>query len=324
MRVSYQKSLCPLSESGSPLRSLDESRRVGTSSDTLILSLDGERKLQTTIFRRIACNPLAPSGERFRERGHIADTLDSRLRWNDKAGIFEGIAAKNIYKKVLRFAFGILLLALPLFACANIPPSNDNQATPTPTIETALTPTPSPAPDSTATPTPIDSSLPFTIPTTTPTPAPTSIPTPTPTPAPLPTPTNKPPEPPAPTSLRVTTLSIVNSQKKTVSFEVELAVTPEQFQTGLMNRKSLPEMRGMLFDFSIYGGSVNAPFYMRNTLIPLSIAFISGDGRIVDIQDMQPLSEALHYPSALYNYALEVNQGWFQKYGIKVGDTVKF
>mgnify|MGYP001586407314 FL=1 len=63
---------------------------------------------------------------------------------------------------------------------------------------------------------------------------------------------------------------------------------------------------------------------MKNTYIPLSIAFISGEGKIVDIQDMEPLSEALHYPSALYHYALEVNQGWFQKYGIKVGDVVKF
>lgn len=109
-----------------------------------------------------------------------------------------------------------------------------------------------------------------------------------------------------------------------MTIEVEVAATPEQFQTGLMNRKSLPEMRGMLFDFSVYGGSVNIPFYMKNTFIPLSIAFISRDGRIVDIQDMEPLSEALHYPSATYQYALEVNQGWFQKYGIKVGDTVKF
>ena len=103
-----------------------------------------------------------------------------------------------------------------------------------------------------------------------------------------------------------------------------MAATPEQFQTGLMNRKSLPEMQGMLFDFSLYGGSVNIPFFMKNTYIPLSIAFISGDGAIIDIQDMEPLTETLHYPSGAYRYALEVNQGWFQKYGITVGDTIKF
>lgn len=185
----------------------------------------------------------------------------------------------------------IILTVTNIFiACASPPPANLNQPI--------------------STPSPIDSSLPIIIPTTVPTATPI--------------PTEKPLEPPAPTSLKITTLSIINNQKKTVSIEVELAVTPEQVQTGLMNRKSLPEMRGMLFDFSLYGGSVNVPFYMKNTFIPLSIAFISGDGRIVDIKDMEPLSETLHYPSTLYHYALEVNQGWFQKYGIKVGDTVKF
>ena len=205
--------------------------------------------------------------------------------------IFGGIAPKNILGKVFFITFGILLLASVLVACASIPPANSNQATSPPTTSI-------PAPTSTPT-NPITLTSP-------------------------PTPTNNPMETPTPSGLKITTLSIINSQQKAVTIEVEVAATPEEFQTGLMYRKSLPEMQGMLFDFSLYGDSVNIPFFMKNTYIPLSIAFISGDGRIVDIQDMEALSEALHYPSAPYHYALEVNQGWFGKYGIAVGDAVKF
>jgi uncharacterized membrane protein (UPF0127 family) len=63
---------------------------------------------------------------------------------------------------------------------------------------------------------------------------------------------------------------------------------------------------------------------MRNTLIPLSIAWIDRDGSIVDIQDMQPLSDEVHTPAAPYWYALEVNQGWFFANGVGVGQQVLF
>ena len=191
--------------------------------------------------------------------------------------------------------FGILLLASVLFACSNIPPANSSQpvfSSPTPISTPAAAPTSSP--------------LPTTVPTATP------------------TPTEKPAEPSALSGLKTATLSITNNQKKAIAIEVEIAATPEEFQTGLMYRKSLPGMQGMLFDFKLFGDSVAIPFYMKNTYIPLSIAFISGDGAIIDIQDMEPLTETLHYPSGAYRYALEVNQGWFGKYGIKVGDAVKF
>ena len=87
--------------------------------------------------------------------------------------------------------------------------------------------------------------------------------------------------------------------------QLELARTPQEHQVGLMFRDSLPPDSGMLF---IYDHPATEGYWMRNTLIPLSIAFIDRDGTIVDIQDMQPLDEIdIHFPAAPYWYALEVN-----------------
>lgn len=97
---------------------------------------------------------------------------------------------------------------------------------------------------------------------------------------------------------------------------VEIAATDEARQRGLMHRTDLADGRGMLF---IFPTTVNSPFWMKDTLIPLSIAFIDGDGLIVDIQAMQPRDETLHYPARPYRYALEVPQGWFDRAGVKVG-----
>jgi uncharacterized membrane protein (UPF0127 family) len=86
-----------------------------------------------------------------------------------------------------------------------------------------------------------------------------------------------------------------------------------------MFRESLPWDSGMVFVFeqpSIAG------FWMRNTLIPLSIAWLDQDGTIVDIQDMQPLSDDVHTPAAPYVYAIETNQGWFESNGVGVGQRV--
>ena len=63
---------------------------------------------------------------------------------------------------------------------------------------------------------------------------------------------------------------------------------------------------------------------MRNTLVPLSIAFIGADGRIQEIRDMQPLDESLVTPADRYRWALEVNQGWFQTNDVRTGDGVRF
>ena len=77
----------------------------------------------------------------------------------------------------------------------------------------------------------------------------------------------------------------------------------------------------MLFDFE---KTVNAAFQMRDTLIPLSIAFISEENTIVDILDMQPLAAELYYSDEPYRYAIEVNQGFFRENQIQTGDRIEF
>jgi len=102
-----------------------------------------------------------------------------------------------------------------------------------------------------------------------------------------------------------------------INLTVELARTPKEINVGLMGRASLTPSSGMLF---IFPDSGRHPFWMKNTSIPLSIAFIAEDGRIVDIQDMKPLSEEIIYPKEDHKLALEVPQGYFIEKGIQVGD----
>jgi len=102
---------------------------------------------------------------------------------------------------------------------------------------------------------------------------------------------------------------------------LEIARTPEQHARGLMFRPSLPDDQGMLF---IFGSQSSEGFWMHNTLIPLSVAFIDRDGTILDIQDMQPQTDDVHPPAKPYWYALEVNQGWYARNGVKVGDAFAF
>ncbi|MDP9343453.1 MAG: DUF192 domain-containing protein [Actinomycetota bacterium] len=90
-----------------------------------------------------------------------------------------------------------------------------------------------------------------------------------------------------------------------------------------MRRGSLPQNRGMLFQFP---GSVDTPFWMKDTLIPLSVAFYGPDGRIVDIQDMEPCPKdscPLYRSSQPFVGAIEANQGYFLLHGISVGDGVR-
>ncbi len=102
---------------------------------------------------------------------------------------------------------------------------------------------------------------------------------------------------------------------------VEVAKTGEERAMGLMGRTSLGKEEGMFFIFEdegIHG------FWMKNTLLPLSIAFIDREGKILWITDMQPLTLSTHNPPRPVLYALEMNKGWFAKNGIKVGDIVRF
>lgn len=102
---------------------------------------------------------------------------------------------------------------------------------------------------------------------------------------------------------------------------VEVARTDEERARGLMGRTSLGRDEGMVFIFEREG--VHG-FWMKNTLLPLSIAFIDKEGKIVWITDMEPLALSTHDPPRPVLYALEMNKGWFAKNGIKVGDVVRF
>lgn len=101
----------------------------------------------------------------------------------------------------------------------------------------------------------------------------------------------------------------------------EIADTPEKQQLGLMHRKTLPENSGMIF---VYSRDSRKSFWMKNTSIPLSIAYIAKDGTIKEIYDMEPFSKRTTDSKFSVRYALEVNKGAFEKHGIKPGDKVEF
>lgn len=100
---------------------------------------------------------------------------------------------------------------------------------------------------------------------------------------------------------------------------VELARTPQQRETGLMFRKSLPDDRGMLF---VFVRESHRSFWMKNTYIPLSIAYMDREGIILNIENMYPLDTRSVPSMGPAKYALEVNQGQFRKWGISVGDII--
>ena len=101
--------------------------------------------------------------------------------------------------------------------------------------------------------------------------------------------------------------------------KAEIASTPEEKRLGLMHRENLPDGQGMLF---VYERDDVLSFWMSNTIIPLSIAFIASDGRIIDIKDMYPHDKNNVTSSRSVRYALEVPQGWFSRAGIREGDIV--
>ena len=95
--------------------------------------------------------------------------------------------------------------------------------------------------------------------------------------------------------------------------------TGNNVYTGLMYRREMPQHEGMLF---VYDMPAVHCFYMKNTFLPLSIAFIADDGTIVNIRDMKPQTLDSHCADKAVRYALEMNQGWFAKRGIKPGATI--
>lgn len=100
---------------------------------------------------------------------------------------------------------------------------------------------------------------------------------------------------------------------------VELANTPPNRERGLMFRESMAENSGMVFVFERDAAHC---MWMRNTLIPLSVAFLAADGRILNIEDMAPQTETSHCAARPARFALEMNQGWFAQRGIGPGDRI--
>jgi uncharacterized membrane protein (UPF0127 family) len=125
---------------------------------------------------------------------------------------------------------------------------------------------------------------------------------------------------PAPASAQAEGQPLLNLPRVALragSFGIQAQVaTGFNVYTGLMFRREMPQHEGMLF---VYDAPAMHCFYMKNTLLPLSIAFIADDGTIVNIRDMQPLTLDSHCADKPVRYALEMNQGWFAKRGIKPG-----
>jgi len=103
------------------------------------------------------------------------------------------------------------------------------------------------------------------------------------------------------------------------AIRAEVANTPETRRKGLMFRAQLAESSGMIF---IFPRVQRISMWMKNTPTPLSVAFIDANGRILNIEDMQPHSEDSHSSAGPARYALEMNRGWFEKRGIQPDDQI--
>lgn len=107
---------------------------------------------------------------------------------------------------------------------------------------------------------------------------------------------------------------------KELTLNTKLACTNTEKSTGLMYRKTLPKNQAMLF---VYDTDQILSFWMRNTFIPLSIAYIDANGKIIDIFDIDPLDETPISSTQKVRYALEVNQGLFKQYNININDVIR-
>jgi uncharacterized membrane protein (UPF0127 family) len=101
--------------------------------------------------------------------------------------------------------------------------------------------------------------------------------------------------------------------------DIQVAVTPEQHQIGLMYRNEMPQNEGMLFVFQTPSKQC---FWMKNTILPLTAAFVADDGSIVNLEDMKPQTTDSHCSLKPVRFVLEMNQGWFAKKGLKAGSKL--
>jgi uncharacterized membrane protein (UPF0127 family) len=102
--------------------------------------------------------------------------------------------------------------------------------------------------------------------------------------------------------------------------DAQVAATMDQRMTGLMFRKEMPQHEGMLF---VFEQPQQQCFWMKNTLLPLSVAFVDDDGTIVNIDEMKPQTLESHCSAKPVRYVLEMNTGWFAKKGIKAGTKLQ-
>lgn len=101
--------------------------------------------------------------------------------------------------------------------------------------------------------------------------------------------------------------------------DAQVAQSPEQRQIGLMHRAQMPVTEGMLF---VFEQPATQCFWMKNTLLPLTAAFVADDGRVVNLADMQPQTTDSHCSAEPVRFVLEMNQGWFAKRGVKAGSRI--
>ncbi len=101
--------------------------------------------------------------------------------------------------------------------------------------------------------------------------------------------------------------------------EAQVAQTPTEREIGLMQRRNMPQHEGMLFVFPEAGVQC---FWMKNTVLPLTAAFVADDGTIVNLADMQPMTTDAHCSARPVRFVLEMNKGWFARVGYKAGSKL--
>jgi uncharacterized protein len=116
-----------------------------------------------------------------------------------------------------------------------------------------------------------------------------------------------------------TTLPRIKLQAGMHQMDVQVAQTPEQRSIGLMFRAEMPTHEGMLF---VFEQPSTQCFWMKNTLLPLTAAFVADDGTIVNLADMKPQTTDSHCSAKPVRFVLEMNQGWFAKKGLKAGSRL--
>lgn len=120
-------------------------------------------------------------------------------------------------------------------------------------------------------------------------------------------------------SAQAAALPVIRLTAGSGNLEVEVASNKAQRSLGLMNRASMPESRGMLF---VYPAPAYFCMWMKNTKMPLSVAFIDAQGQVINIEDMAPQTETNHCTQRNATYALEANRGWFARHGVTAGSQI--